>query len=159
MRRVPIDRLKPTGAPFVVAAAVVAVDGATKIWARHTLADAPRHVVGPVWLRVSTNRGFSFSLGSNWPAVAGTLTLVALGVVTVLALFAQRGAPSIGFGLLIGGGIGNVVDRFSSTPHAVTDFIAVGSFPDFNVADAAITCGLAILFVLALRQRPLVRLR
>jgi signal peptidase II len=63
--------------------------------------------------------------------------------------------PAIGFGLLLGGGLANVVDRLVASPHRVTDFIAVSSFPVFNLADVAITLGFVILMVAALRGEPL----
>ncbi len=47
--------------------------------------------------------------------------------------------------MLLGGAIGNLIDRI--TLGYVTDFISVGSFPVFNVADASISCGVAILFI------------
>jgi lipoprotein signal peptidase len=44
-----------------------------------------------------------------------------------------------------------VIDRLSASPHQVTDFIALGSFPVFNLADVAITAGFVVLMVAALR--------
>ncbi|MGB7104694.1 MAG: signal peptidase II, partial [Acidimicrobiales bacterium] len=76
-------------------------------------------------------------------------------IVVVVGLRANRGAPTIGFGLLIGGGIANVIDRLAATPHEVTDFVAVGSFPVFNLADVAITLGFVVLIVAALRGEGL----
>jgi signal peptidase II len=52
---------------------------------------------------------------------------------------------------LLGGGLANVVDRVVASPHRVTDFIAVGSFPVFNLADVAVTAGFIVLLVAALR--------
>jgi signal peptidase II len=63
--------------------------------------------------------------------------------------------PAIGFGLLIGGGVANIVDRLSATPHQVTDFIALGSFPVFNLADVAITAGFITLLAAALTGEKL----
>jgi signal peptidase II len=159
VRRVPLHRLRPTGTPFAIAAAVVVADVATKTWARRALAHGERHLGGPLWLRLSENRGFSFSLGSHWPAVAGVLVLVALAAVTVAAAFARPGFPALGFGLLVGGGFGNLVDRLASSAHVVTDFVAVGSFPVFNLADASITVGLVTLFAVVLRAKTLLVLR
>ncbi len=62
-----------------------------------------------------------------------------------VGLRARGGLATVGFGLLIGGGVANVVDRLSATPHQVTDFIALGSFPVFNLADVAITVGFITL--------------
>jgi signal peptidase II len=71
-------------------------------------------------------------------------------------VLARRGAPGVGFGLLIGGGLANVIDRLAASPHRVTDFIAVSSFPVFNLADVAITAGFVVLLVAALRGDRLV---
>ena len=51
---------------------------------------------------------------------------------------------------MLGGGVANIVDRLSANPHQVTDFIALGSFPVFNLADVAITAGFITLLVAAL---------
>jgi len=158
VRRVPIHRLKPTGVPFVIAAVVVAADAATKAWARSAL-HRPRQLYGPFSLHLTYNTGTSFSLGQHSPGVVSVAVLVALGVVVALAPFARRGAPRWGFGLIVGGGVGNVIDRYSASPHEVTDFIKVGSFPIFNLADSAVTVGIIILFTVALRQRTLVEWR
>ncbi len=134
-----------------VALGVTALDALTKVWARHALAHHAVHVVGPLWLRLHYNTGVSFSVASSGPLVVTVVSgLVALAVVGV-GLRARRGWPTAGFGLLIGGGVANLVDRLAATPHAVTDFVAVSSFPVFNLADAAITVGFVVLAVVALR--------
>jgi signal peptidase II len=61
----------------------------------------------------------------------------------------------LGFGLLLGGGLANVIDRLAANPHQVTDFIALGNFPVFNLADVSITVGFVILIVAALRGEKL----
>jgi signal peptidase II len=88
--------------------------------------------------------------------VATIFTVVVALVVVVVGLQAHRGTPTVGFGLLIGGGLANVIDRLAASPHRVTDFIAVSSFPVFNVADVAITFGFLALMIAALRGERLV---
>jgi signal peptidase II len=77
------------------------------------------------------------------------VTLVAIAVIAVLLVgFAGRHAlVPIGGGLLLGGSVGNLIDRVWR--DGVTDFIAIGSWPPFNVADIGVTAG-AILLVVAL---------
>lgn len=133
----------------------MAVDAATKAWARSTLAGSPRHLVGPLWLRLSANSGVSFSIGQHWPLVAGILEGVALLAVAVAALFVRPGAPAAGFGLLVGGGAANLIERLVSSAHEVTDFVSVGSFPTFNLADASVTVGFLLLLVVVLRGHRL----
>jgi signal peptidase II len=139
-----------------VALVVTALDALTKAWARHALARHAHHVLGPLWLRLTYNAGISFSWRGAGSLVTSIVTaLVALAVVAV-GVRARPGAPALGFGLLIGGGLANVVDRLSASPHEVTDFVAVGSFPVFNLADAAITGGFATLLFLTARGARLV---
>jgi signal peptidase II len=82
--------------------------------------------------------------------------LVALTVLFV-SLKASDGVSAVGFGLLLGGGVANTLDRLAATPHEVTDFISVGSFPVFNLADASVTIGFVVLIVAALRGERLLR--
>jgi len=140
---------------IVTALAVTALDAATKAWARHALARHGVHVAGGVWLRLRYNSGVSFSFNASGSAVTTVLiSVVALAVVAV-GLRAHPGAPAIGFGLLIGGGVANILDRLAASPHRVTDFVALGGFPVFNLADVSITAGFVVLVVAALRGEAL----
>ncbi|MCU1362438.1 MAG: Lipoprotein signal peptidase [Acidimicrobiaceae bacterium] len=140
---------------LAVALGVSVIDALTKYWARHSLAQHGDHVVGPLWLRLQFNTGVSFSIDRSLPLVTTIVTVVIAVVVVVVGLRANRGTPTLGFGLLIGGGVANVIDRLAASPHEVTDFIAVGSFPDFNAADAAITIGFLVVMLAALRGERL----
>jgi signal peptidase II len=136
---------------IAVALAVTVVDAATKYWARHTLSGHPDHIAGFVWFRLQYNSGISFSINNSGPLVTTIVTVIVAVVVVMVGVNANAGAPAIGFGLLLGGGVANVLDRLAASPHRVTDFIAVSTFPVFNVADAAITVGFVVLMVAALR--------
>jgi signal peptidase II len=136
---------------IAVALVVSALDAVTKIWARHDLANHAVHVVGFVWLRLQYNAGVSFSLNSSGPAWVTIVTVAVALAVVVVGIDAHKGLPTAGFGLLIGGGLANAIDRLAASPHRVTDFIAVSSFPVFNVADSAITVGFLVLMVAAIR--------
>ena len=141
---------------MTVALIVTAIDAATKAWARHALAATSVHVVGDVWLRLQYNSGISFSINSSGPLLTTIATLVAVAVVVVgIGVNARRGPSDVGFGLLDRRGVANVIDRLAATPHRVTDFIAVSSFPVFNLADVAITAGFVVLMVAALRGERL----
>lgn len=143
-------------AVIVVALVVTAIDAATKAWARHDLAHHSVHVFGFIWLRLRFNSGISFSINSSGPIVTTIATIVIAVIVVLVGINANRGLPTIGFGLLIGGGVANVIDRLTATPHEVTDFIAVSKFPVFNVADACITVGFVLLMIAAVRGDRLV---
>lgn len=130
---------------FLIAAVVGAaiLDGVTKLAAEALLDDGPTHIVGPLALKLGHNSGVAFGLGATGPAwVVLTVTAV---VITVLAVAAWRGTFTSTFavGLILGGAFANFIDRIGD--GAVTDMIDVGWWPTFNVADIAITTGVALL--------------
>lgn len=140
-----------------VALVVTALDALSKAWARRTLAGHAIHVCWVLWLQLKFNGGVSFSINQSGPLVTTIATTLVAAIVVVVGLNANRGLPALGFGLLIGGGLANVLDRLAATPHMVTDFVAVSSFPVFNLADAAITLGFVVLMVSALRGERLLQ--
>ena len=98
------------------------------------------------------NRGVSFGLlgGAALPPwlLAGFAGMVAAGLTVWLARVSERW-PAIGIGLVIGGAVGNIIDRFRF--GAVADFLdfhlGAHHWPAFNVADAAISVGVAVLVI------------
>lgn len=140
---------------IAVALVVTALDALTKAWARRDLASHAVHIGGGIYLRLQYNSGISFSINKSGPLVTTVLTVIIAVAVVAIGLRAQRGVAGVGFGLLIGGGVANVLDRLAATPHQVTDFIALGSFPVFNLADVAITAGFVTLLVAAIRGEKL----
>ena len=141
---------------IAVALVVTVLDGLSKLWARRVLETHAVHVVGFIWWRLQYNPGVSFSINRSGPLVTTIASVVVAVVVVVVGVRAKPGLPAAGFGLLIGGGLANVVDRLAASPHRVTDFIAVSSFPVFNLADVAISVGFLVLLVAALRGDKLV---
>jgi signal peptidase II len=154
---VPRKRLIFTVNPTVIVVALVVtlVDALSKIWVRHALVSHAVHVYGVIWLRLQYNSGISFSINESGPLATTVVTVFVALIVILVAIRAQPGAPAIGFGFLLGGGVANVIDRLAANPHRVTDFIAVSSFPVFNLADVAITIGFVILLVCAARGEKL----
>ena len=148
-----IDRLNYS--VIVIALVVTAIDALSKVWARHALATHAIHIGGAIWLRLQYNSGISFSFNQSRTLLTTIATVIVALVVVVLGLRARRGLPTTGFGLLLGGGVANIVDRLSANPHQVTDFIALGSFPVFNLADVAITAGFITLLAAALTGEKL----
>jgi signal peptidase II len=140
----------------VAVAAIVAVDQLTKAWAVEALSDGPVHVIDDtVQFNLSRNAGSAFG------RFQGMTTLLAVGAIVVSLLIVReaRHAPDrwrlIGYTLVLGGALGNLADRFFRSPGFlkghVVDFVAVGRFPVFNVADSCITIGAIILVVATLR--------
>ncbi len=158
MRLVSRQRLSYRLNPTVVVAALVvtAIDAVTKAWARTVLADHDVHVAGAVWLRLQYNSGISFSINRSGSFVTTVVTTVVALIVALFGLNASPGVAAAGFGLLLGGGVANVIDRLAAVPHRVTDFIALGSFPVFNLADVAITSGFVVLVVAAIQGERIV---
>ena len=149
-----MTRLARRGA--VMALAILIADQASKWWVLEVF-DLPSKVsvaVLPVLnLTMVWNRGITFGLLSSDSTLASAmLAAVALGVVVALGLWlrrAERLAVALALGAVAGGAIGNVIDRLRY--GAVVDFIhahAWGwSWYVFNIADAAIVCGVGVLLL------------
>jgi signal peptidase II len=123
------------------AAAVVALDQLTKAWAVSEL-DGGR-VIDLVWtlrLRLTFNDGAAFSVGGGSGGLLALAGLVVVGVVYRSVLRWPGGLPPIALGLVLGGAIGNLVDRVVRSGDVV-DFIDLQWWPLFNVADMGISCG------------------
>ena len=131
-----------------VAAAALAADQATKAIVRATL-DLGEAVpaVGPFSIHHVRNSGI---LGGHLQGTAVPIAFAsALGLAVLVVYVLRRRNPGplsvIGFGLLLGGGLGNLVDRLRL--GYVTDFVDRGAGGAFNVADLAVTLGLVALLV------------
>jgi signal peptidase II len=108
-------------------------------------------VLGPLSLTLSHNRGVAFGLAGGAGAGLILVTLLALGALGCLfARSPTRPGMWVAMGLLAGGALGNLADRVRA--DAVTDFVDIGSWPPFNVADVSITCGVVLLVLLYLRD-------
>ena len=135
---------------LVMALGVVVLDQATKAIVRASIPVGDTVDVLPgIHLVDTVNTGIAFSLFPGNQGVVAGVTLIAIAAIAVLLVgFAGRHAlVPIGGGLLLGGSIGNLIDRIWR--DGVTDFIAIGPWPPFNVADIGVTLG-AILLVIAL---------
>jgi len=97
-----------------------------------------------IGLQRSLNEGvaFGFQLGT----FQDIFILGALILITAFAVHsAKKPIEQIGFGLIVGGGIANVIDRIRD--GYVTDMIQIGSFPIFNIADVCINIGVGLLLL------------
>jgi signal peptidase II len=145
-----------------VALVVAIADQLTKLWVLDFFASRPMPIVevAPFFNLVLTgNRGMSFGL-FNDNAAANALIFTGLAAVIVVGLLvwlwqSRTLALRIGLGLIIGGAIGNVVDRLLR--GAVVDFLDfhLGTWHwfAFNLADAAICVGVAVLLIDSLLGR------
>lgn len=131
----------------VVFVLVVVIDQVTKHTAAAGVAPGQvENVIPGVKLVYVRNPGVAFGFLSSGGTIVLVVTLVALvGLACYFALRPQRRLLWLPTGLLIGGAIGNLIDRVLD--GVVTDFIKLPHWPAFNVADIAITFGvLALLY-------------
>ena len=146
---------------LAVSAVVVVLDLATKAWVSHVLAYGDVVKVTPFFniiLTHNTGAAFSFLAGAGgWQRWFFTAIAVVISVVLVIMLrrpHPDRVAP-LGLALVLGGALGNLCDRVA-LGHVV-DFIQVHAggyyWPAFNVADSAITVGVAFLLWDGLRGK------
>lgn len=155
-----------------IAVFVVALDAISKEIATKTLdPDEPVKLLGgALYLSLTRNAGAAFSLFRDFTMI---FPIIALGVAIWIGFMARtlRSLPwAVSLGLILGGAMGNVVDRIFRAPGPfqghVVDFFSLfdphgQAFPIFNVADMALTFGvtLAILLELLGRQRDGTRLK
>lgn len=121
------------------------VFGLVITWAVRSYLDTPVLIIGDWFvLRHAENPGIAFGMRipSPWQEILifGALALVAFIAVKSVTQFSR-----FAYGLIIGGALANVFDRFSD--GMVTDYFSVGTFPIFNVPDSCITIGVALLLV------------
>ncbi len=141
----------------LVGLVILVLDQATKHWALQVLQDGPIDVVGSLRWNLLYNKGTAFSLGSD-KGLGPWISVLAIGVVVALSLgYTSRfRLGAIAAGLIAGGAVGNLVDRAFRGDDgflhgAVIDFVDLQWWPVFNVADAAICVGAALLVVASLR--------
>lgn len=132
---------------------VLLVDLWTKNWAMQALDSQDIPVIdGLLQWSLAFNRGASFSLMNDWEYAPFKLAVVAIIAALVLLWLLGRAESkwyTLGLGLILGGAIGNLIDRVRY--GAVVDFIDVywglAHFPTFNVADSAITVGVICVLI------------
>jgi signal peptidase II len=133
--------------------AVVIIDQLTKHAVRAGIAVGEVHKFLPgVRLVHVANNGVAFGFLAGGGVVVLVVTIVALTAVTgFFILHPTRPWLWLACGLLVGGALGNLIDRLSH--GSVTDFIKLPLWPAFNLADTAITFGVfALLYVLEVRR-------
>jgi len=145
--------IKNYGFLFMVAGTVVVLDQVTKFIVRTNV------LLGEMWspwpwltpyARIVhiNNSGAAFGMLQGF---ADIFALLAIVVVVIILIYFPRiprneWALRLALGLQLGGALGNLIDRLRYQGH-VTDFISVATFPVFNIADASISIGVAILIL------------
>ena len=135
---------------LLLAATIIVLDQLSKWWIVSTISPGgyvyPIPVLAPfVGLTHVQNTGVAFGLFQNANTFFAPLSMVVIVVIVrfMRALPADRWLARLGLTLLLAGAIGNLIDRLRV--GYVIDFVAVGSFARFNVADSAVSIGVAVL--------------
>lgn len=143
-----------------IAATTIALDQATKAIALARLEEGESvpAIDGVLHWSLSRNPGAAFGLFRRLPVL---FTVLAFGVTAVILWLAPRMRGrwnGVTYGLVLGGAVGNLVDRLARAPGPfrghVIDFVDFRVWPTFNVADAAITVGAIMAAVAAFRSPP-----
>lgn len=146
------SRIRALALAAVTCAVVVALDQGTKGLVETQIARGDSVEVLPFLSFENTrNSGIAFGLaGDVSPALIGVTLLALVGLLGFIAIRSDEGLMWLPAGLLVGGAFGNLADRVRE--EAVIDFIDIGAWPTFNLADVAIVAGVAMLIVLSARK-------
>jgi len=158
---------------LLTVAVIVALDQITKSWALGlgdclTTSDCRTvDVIGSLRFRLAFNTGMAFSKGQGRGVLITAIAIVIIGVMVWLARSARSQVTRLAIGLVIGGALGNIIDRLlrDGLPYqprgflggAVVDFIDLQWWPTFNVADAAICVGGVLVALMLGREERLAR--
>lgn len=138
---------------YSTAFSILLVDQLTKAWIRSNLA------IGETlaeWgfiriIRIPPNTGAAFGMFRQYPLALAAFSTVSAIAIIICAAYLWRRYPRMNtnltqlmLGLVLGGTLGNLVDRLQPRLGGVTDFISIGPWPSFNVADSAIVVGILV---------------
>jgi signal peptidase II len=121
-----------------------------------------RWLGGAVYLTYIRNGGAAFSFGTGYTWIFPVITVFVIAGIAVLARTLRSVAWAVSFGLVLGGAFGNLGDRLFRAPGPmrghVVDFVSLFSsdgahFAIFNLADSALSCGVALALLLELMGR------
>ncbi len=138
-----------------VAVVVIVLDQLTKAWAVATLSDRDIDLFWTLRFHLERNSGAAFSLVRGG---GGLIAFVALDSRQLPASvwFGRSGdlddQAAVAIGLILGGALGNIIDRFTRDGSAVVDFIDPQWWPIFNVADIGVSVGAVLLILSSLRE-------
>jgi len=142
---------------YATAVAAYSIDRLSKIWAEGALAGEPpiELIPGVLHLRYATNTGGAFGIGGSAPLVFAWATIAVAGLIVWASFRIGRTPTAIALGLVLGGSLGNLTDRFargSGLSGSVIDFIDIRVWPVFNLGDSAIVVGAILLALVGLRK-------
>ncbi|MFP5220141.1 MAG: signal peptidase II [Actinomycetes bacterium] len=142
---------------LVVAVTALVLDVVTKVLAvAHLEGERPVELLdGQLLLRVSRNPGAAFSFAEGATVLFTAVAIVVIVVILRVSSRLRSRGWAVSLGLILGGAAGNLVDRLLRSPGpargAVVDFIDLGWWPSFNIADSGIVVGALLAVLLSLR--------
>ena len=142
---------------LLVAITAIVVDFLTKEWVLATFHQGERvDVIGSLLqFTLVYNTGAAFSMGTDFTWVFTCIASVVVIAIAYMGLRVRSGWWGLTLGLMMGGAAGNLLDRFFRDPApfhgAVVDFISVGNFPVFNIADSCVVVGACLVVVLTFK--------
>ncbi|MEO7428556.1 MAG: signal peptidase II [Acidimicrobiales bacterium] len=141
----------------LAAATVIALDQLTKHWALAALQDGPIDLIGSLRLNLTFNDGAAFSIGAGRTRLISLVALAVVGFIVRYGLRADRRLVAVGVGVILGGALGNLLDRAVRSGDGflggrVVDFIDLQWWPVFNVADMSLWVGIGLLVIATWRQ-------
>lgn len=137
------------------------VDQLTKTWAERSLTTRNIDVIGSLRFNLAYNTGTAFSLGGGLGPWIAVLALVVVGVLVWQGRTVRTRLGAVALALIVGGALGNIVDRAfrqglgseqGFMRGAVVDFIDLQWWPIFNIADVGIVVGGILLVISSLRS-------
>jgi len=150
--------VRPRRSILLTAAIVIAVDQMTKAIAASALDDgrSVRVIDGVLHWTLQRNPGAAFGIFRRAPVLFTVLAIGVSALIVWVAPHARAGLHRFALGLVLGGALGNLVDRLFRPPGPfrgrVVDFIDFRVWPTFNLADAAVVIGAILLALHSIRD-------
>jgi len=137
---------------LILGATIISSDQLTKHWARTTLEGNPKFFGDTdIGFSLAFNSGSAFSLFEDSTIYITLIATLVVGVLIYMTFKTELTSLSLAYMLIALGAIGNIIDRITQEPYGghgmVTDFIKIGWWPTFNIADSAISIGAVLLIV------------
>ncbi len=150
-----LDRSRASRLALLIAASILLLDQISKNLARDNLQDGPVEIIGD-WLRLTyaQNPGAAFSSFTDSGQLIGVIGIAVTAFLLFMITRSERRVELIALGLILGGALGNLTDRIFRGDGVldghVVDWIDWWFIPTFNIADAALNVGVAVLLLTAL---------
>lgn len=138
---------------LLVAGTMIVLDQGTKSLALAAF-ETPREIIpGVLTFRILLNPGGAFGILQGFPEFFLVASILAAAAILFWVRHIDRPAWTVPLGMVLGGGLGNLIDRLArDTQGRVVDFIDLHVWPVFNLADAGIVIGIAVIVILGGRE-------